>query len=473
MLFNSVVFWWFFTAFFVLYRFVAQTREHRLWLITLGSLFFYGAWDYRFVGLLLATALFDFYVARAIDREQENPARKRYRKRLLVLSIAVNLGVLGLFKYLNFFIASFFDLLHLFGIKGEPPELRIILPIGISFYTFQSMSYTIDVYRRQLKARQRPVEFVAAVTFFPHLVAGPIIRASTLLPQFERMTSPSWSDIKRGYLLIAIGLFNKNIADLLSPTVNALFGSDGPHDALQAWTGALAFAGQIYGDFAGYTGVAIGVALLLGFKIPPNFNLPYLATSVVDHWRRWHISLSTWLRDYLFLPLALKYPRHPYLNVTVTMMLAGLWHGASWTYLVFGVYHGVLIATTEIVSNHYPDFIDRIPSRLLKAVQIGFTFYLVTLAFTLFRAQSFTRALSIFRDLHWPRSPAELNESTLLELGLVLAAIVVGHLASSLEVAGDEARILKRPFVLWPVVVACVAFAVIFGQTEAFIYFQF
>jgi D-alanyl-lipoteichoic acid acyltransferase DltB (MBOAT superfamily) len=237
----------------------------------------------------------------------------------------------------------------------------------------------------------------------------------------------------------------------------------------------LAFAGQIYGDFAGYSGIAIGVALLLGFKIPANFNLPYLATSMVDHWQRWHISLSSWLREYLFFPLALRYPRHPYVAIVLTMTLAGLWHGASWTFVVFGVYHGVLLAMTEIVSEHAPGWVERIPERLLRCAQIALTFYFVNVAFVLFRAQSFGRAIDVLGAMHgFFQGPSAVAWPALVTFLFVALALIVGHVLSSLEVAGDRARILDRPRYLWPIVIACVAFSTAIGESgNGFIYFQF
>ena len=344
MLFNTLEFGVFFFAFFVLFHFVALTRSQRLWLITFGSCVFYCGWNYKYLPLLLGTALADFYIAREIGRDG-TPDRRR--KRLLFTSIALNLGVLGLFKYLDFGARSVFGLLHLLHLtQNAAPVFGLVLPIRISFYTFQSMSYTIDVFKRELRARQKPLEFLAGVTFFPHLVAGPIIRASTLLPQFEKMPPLRGDAVERGFLLIGTGLLNKTVADMLGIAADRIF-SAGSHSGLQAWTGAIAFTAQVYGDFCGYTDIAIGCALLLGIELPPNFNLPYISSSPIDFWNRWHISFSHWLRDYLYIPLGWKRRR---LNLVITMVLGGLWHGANWTFVIWGAYHGVLLVVTRMLA---------------------------------------------------------------------------------------------------------------------------
>lgn len=462
MLFNTALFWLFFAAFFVAYHFMARARATRLWLVTVGSLAFYGAWDVRFVPLLLGTALLDFYLARAISRA---PTLGR-RRALLVLSVVANLGVLGFFKYARFFADSAHGLLGLLGVALPEPTFTLLLPAGISFYTFQSMSYTIDVYRGELRARERPEEFLAAVSFFPHLVAGPIIRASVLLPQFERMEPLRWEWVQRGYLLVAVGLLKKTVADLLAPTVDALFAA-GPSSALASWTGALAFTGQIYADFSGYTDIAIGVALLLGFVLPPNFAQPYLATSPIDFWHRWHLSLSTWLRDYLYIPLGGRDQR--YRNLLLTMLLGGLWHGANWTFVVWGAYHGLLLVAAHLLVGRFPVLKEGGPAvRWLK--RLG-TLYLVVLGWVLFRAESLPQALQVLRDMHAPEVDSAFTWQAVLRLGLVLAALVGCHAITALA---DRAPVLRRPALLWPVVTACLAVAIAVGPSgQSFIYFQF
>ncbi|XXF80288.1 MBOAT family O-acyltransferase [Myxococcaceae bacterium GXIMD 01537] len=463
MLFNTALFWLFFAAFFVAYHFGARTRAARLWLVTVGSLAFYGAWDVRFVPLLLGTALLDFFLARAISRAPDVGRRRA----LLVLSVVANLGVLGFFKYARFFADSGHGLLGLLGVTLPEPTFTLLLPAGISFYTFQSMSYTIDVYRGELAARERPEEFLAAVSFFPHLVAGPIIRASVLLPQFERMEPLRWEWVQRGYLLVAVGLLKKTVADLLAPTADALFGGGGAPSALESWTGALAFTGQIYADFSGYTDIAIGVALLLGFVLPPNFAQPYLATSPIDFWHRWHLSLSTWLRDYLYIPLGGRNQR--YRNLLLTMLLGGLWHGANWTFVIWGAYHGLLLAAGHLLLGRYPMLAGGGAGvRWLK--RLG-TFYLVVIGWVFFRADTLSGALRVLRGMHSPEVASLLTYPNLLRLLLVALALVGCHALSG---AAERAPLLRRPAVLWPLMTACIAAAIAVGPAgQGFIYFQF
>jgi len=463
MLFNTALFWLFFAAFFAAYHFAARTREAKLWLVTVGSLAFYGAWDVRFVPLLLGTALLDFYLARAIADSQDAGRRKA----LLVLSVVANLGVLAFFKYSRFFADSAHGLLGLLGVTLPEPTFSLLLPAGISFYTFQSMSYTIDVYRGELAARRRPEEFLAAVSFFPHLVAGPIIRASVLLPQFEHMTPPRWEWVQRGYLLIAVGLFKKTVADLLAPVADTVFASGASLGALEGWTGALAFTGQIYADFSGYTDIAIGVALLLGFVLPPNFALPYLATSPIDFWHRWHLSLSTWLRDYLYIPLGGRDQR--YRNLLLTMLLGGLWHGANWTFVVWGAYHGLLLVAAHLLVGRFP-VLTRGGTGVRWLKRLG-TLYLVVLGWVLFRAESLPEALRVLRGMHAPEVASAFTYPEVLQLGLVLAALVGCH---ALSAAAERTGLERRPTLLWPVVTACVAVAMALGPAgQSFIYFQF
>ncbi len=356
MLFNTAAYACFFVAFFVLYRLLPLTRTQKLWLILAASLLFYAGWDYRYVPLLVGTGYLDFTIARFIDRPSASEARRRA---LVTLSVAMNLTVLGIFKYADFFLANLGHALRLVGVRARLPVLHLVLPVGISFYTFQSISYVVDVYRRRFQARTRVLEFMSSLTFFPHLVAGPIIRSSHLLPQFESLAPIPWRNIRRGFFLIGTGLMKKTVADMLSPVADHAFSAHGPLSAMEAWTGALAFTGQIYGDFSGYTDIAIGSAALLGFHIPDNFDLPYLATSPVDFWRRWHISLSSWLRDYLYISLGGNRD-HRYRNLMLTMLLGGLWHGAGWTFVAWGFYHGALLVVTHLLVARFPSLDEKL-----------------------------------------------------------------------------------------------------------------
>jgi alginate O-acetyltransferase complex protein AlgI len=475
MLFNSVLFALFFAVFFALYTFGARTHHAKLMLILIGSCVFYASWDYRFVPLLLGTAVFDFFIARAMETARANRAR---RKRLLAFSIVVNLGVLCFFKYVNFFLGSAYGLMDLVGIT--PPELFIdvALPVGISFYTFQSMSYTIDVYRGTLHGREHPLGFLAGVAFFPHLVAGPIIRASVLLPQFESFRALPWQAYRRGLMLIAVGLFNKSIADLLGQVVDRIYAAPGAPTMLEAWTVTLAFAGQLYGDFSGYTDIAIGVALLLGFEIPANFDLPYLSRSPVEVWRRWHISLSTWLRDYVYLPLvkrdylAGKNPR-AYRALFITVLLAGIWHGATWMFVAWGLVQGTILTINHVLFERFPRFKRKVNNAtgLGAALAIAVTFYFWLLGGIMFRSPNIEKVGEVFRAMHGATSLGSFTWSASLTLVLVVVGLVTGHAVSWLA---NRHRTFQDSIAFWPMLAFWVTFALSFGGiASSFVYFQF
>ncbi len=338
MLFNSDAFLKFFGAFLLLFYLCRNDLRARNILIVAASYFFYGWWEYRLLSLLVFTSLLDFFVGAALERT--DPIGQR--KALVCLSVAANLSLLGFFKYYDFFVESLAALLTRLDIPFHARTLNLILPVGISFYTFQSMSYIIDVYRRQIAASRRLVNFLAYVSFFPQLVAGPIERAAHLLPQFDRTLTITRSMLEEGLWLILWGLFKKVVlADNLAPLVEMVYqnpADSGPIVVL----GTVAFAFQIYCDFSGYSDIARGTARTLGFDILFNFNLPYLATSLREFWQRWHISLSTWLRDYLYISLGgnRKSPGRTYFNLLMTMLLGGLWHGAAWNFVLWGLWHG-------------------------------------------------------------------------------------------------------------------------------------
>jgi D-alanyl-lipoteichoic acid acyltransferase DltB (MBOAT superfamily) len=342
MVFNSVIFIVFLTIVLLLYYRLGLKGQN--WMLLLASYVFYGWWDYRFLGLLLFTTFFDYGCALLIQG-QSDPVRRRL---LLAASMIVNLGVLCIFKYFNFFAASLQEALGVFGISLSFPMLHVVLPVGISFYTFLSMSYTIDVYRRELEASRDPIAFMLYVAYFPHLVAGPIVRASFLLPQCQKPRTIVAEEVANGIWLILMGYVKKVvIADRLAQVVNWGFSQGVPplSDA-NSWLIIYAFAFQIYGDFSGYSDIARGLAKLMGFELVVNFRAPYLVTNAAAFWRHWHISLSTWLRDYLYIPLGGN--RHgkvnTYRNLMTTMFLGGLWHGAGAAYILWGLYHGALLA---------------------------------------------------------------------------------------------------------------------------------
>lgn len=469
MLFNTPIFMLFFSVFFILYSFVFLRRTPRILLIIVGSLIFYAGWNFRFIPLLIFSAVVDYFLAIAISNCHDK-ARKRW---LLSISIATNLGILATFKYADFALSSVADFLTLLNFEVSLPTLALTLPIGISFYTFQSMSYTIDVYREDMKPHKGILPFIAALSFFPQLVAGPILRARHILPQFDKIPVPTWEQAKSGFLLITIGLFKKTIADLLAAPVLVAFNSDGPVSMIETWIGVLAFAGQIYGDFSGYTDMAIGMALLLGFQIPINFRLPYFASSPVDFWRRWHISLSTWLRDYVYISLGgNKYAR--YRNIFITMLLGGLWHGAAWTFVFWGFLHAILIVGTHILSktNVFAVFNNE-PTWPIKLLKIILTFYLILISWVFFRATDLNSAFEMLTAMHTLKALPLAPPNMMLISLLTITGVSCMHIFDFIVIRYGEG-IKNRAWVFWPLLIIFQFVCFIVGEpNNAFIYFQF
>jgi len=340
MVFNSLHFVWFFVVVYAVYR--ALPHRGQNWLLLLASYYFYAAWDWRFLGLLLASTVVDYSCARALD----GSGTEARRKAILWLSIGFNLSVLGFFKYFNFFADNLHALLSSLGWRVDFVTIRVLLPIGISFYTFMTMSYVIDVYRREIPATRRLLEFAVFVAYFPHLVAGPILRASRLLPQIHEPRRISGQQVRDGLWLIAWGFFLKIfVADNVAGVANAVFEPDTTPTGINVLVGVYAFTLQIFGDFAGYTNIARGTSKLMGIELVENFRFPYLVRSPQEFWRHWHISLSTWLRDYLYIPLGGNRgsESRTRLNLMITMVLGGLWHGAAWTFILWGIYQGALL----------------------------------------------------------------------------------------------------------------------------------
>src|SRR3954454_16262321 len=387
MLFNTFHFAYFFAILFPLYW--ALPHRPQNYLLLAASYYFYACWDPRFLALLVLSTAMDYACGLAVDRI-EAPGR---RKLFVALSMALNLGMLGYFKYYNFFAESLQAALARAGVDVGLSHLNVVLPIGISFYTFQSMSYVIDVYRRDIKPTRNFIQFAAFVSFFPHLVAGPIMRPTTLLPQIERKRRFDLQQFYQGAYLIFWGLTKKVVvADNLALIVNELFGRWETIDGGLALIAIYAFAFQIYCDFSGYTDAARGIAKCLGIELALNFNLPYFATSPTDFWGRWHISLSKWLQDYLYIPLGGSRGGTflTYRNLMLTMIIGGLWHGAAWTFIIWGTYQGVLLVAHRLAR----PWLDRIrPTDVVdracwKAVRIFVTFHMICLGWLIFRANS-------------------------------------------------------------------------------------
>jgi len=387
MLFNSYAFIAFFAAVLVLYFAVQRNYKWQNFVLLGASYWFYGQWDARFLGLLAASTIIDYFVGRRLHAEVE-PGRRRG---LLGISLAANLGILGFFKYFNFFAESATDLLGVLGLNADPTTLNIILPVGISFYTFQTLSYTFDIYRRKLEPVGSFTDFALFVAFFPQLVAGPIERASRLLPQIVRPRVVDIRQINAGVFLMLWGYFKKAvIADQMALLVQPVFASHTAYDGAELLIALLAFTVQIYCDFSGYSDIARGVAKILGFDLMINFKLPYFALNPSDFWLRWHVSLSTWLRDYLYIPLGgnrggtLKTQR----NLAITMLLGGLWHGAAWNFIIWGAWHGTLLALYRRFDPnpvHDRPIIGN-PARALG--QMGLMFVLTVFGWLLFRVET-------------------------------------------------------------------------------------
>src|SRR6187200_326487 len=390
MLFNSLTFVVFFVVVVTAYWSI-KSWQARKNLLVVASYIFYGAWNPPFAALLFGTTAMDFWLGRRMSKARDQHARRRW----LVASVCMNLSMLGFFKYGNFLLQNFQWLLARIGIVYQPPHLDILLPVGISFYTFHSLSYTLDIYRGVLRPTKSLRDFVLAVSFFPQLVAGPIVRAGDFLPQLLHPPRLKTRQFLWGLALMTVGLFEKIVlADtLLSGSADRVFGYAGPLVALDSWAGVLAFAGQIFFDFAGYSLCAIGAALTLGFHLKDNFRFPYAAIGFSDFWRRWHISLSTFLRDYLYIPLGGN--RHgaarAMLNLVIVMFLGGLWHGAAWTFVVWGLLHGSYLAIERLLKATVrpAPWMETLPFKLSAG---AITYFAVLIAWVYFRAADFETA---------------------------------------------------------------------------------
>lgn len=354
MLFNSLVFCLFFVATYSFYLALIRRRRAQNVLLLAASYVFYGWWDWRFLGLIALSTIVDYSIGLAMGRlDKSSAAACRRRKLLLTVSIVTNLGLLGCFKYFNFFAESAIDVLNTVGFTPDFVTLEVILPVGISFYTFQTLSYTIDVYRGRLQPTNSLLDFSLFVAFFPQLVAGPIERAANLLPQIAASRDITPERIWTGTYLILWGYFEKVVvADNVGKVANEVFNNYEKYQGIDIFIGVIAFALQIFGDFSGYSNIARGLARIMGFDLMVNFRLPYFATSPSDFWHRWHISLSTWLRDYLYVPLGgnRRGALITYRNLFITMLLGGLWHGAAWNFVFWGAYHGAGLAVHRVFS---------------------------------------------------------------------------------------------------------------------------
>ncbi len=466
MLFNSWTFLVFFAVVYTVYRSLGTRVRWQNLLLLLASYFFYAWWDYRFLSLILISTAVDYAVSLGLDRE----ANSRARKLLLWTSLGTNLGILSLFKYFDFFQENLVALFSQLGFHASPLTLEVILPLGISFYTFQTLSYTIDVYRRKISACRNPVDFALFVAFFPQLVAGPIERAATLLPQIQKARHPSLDQIHGGVFLILWGLTKKIvIADNAALIVNPIYNAYTAFDGFDLIIATLAFALQIYGDFSGYTDIARGLAKLMGFELMLNFRLPYFATTPSDFWRRWHISLSSWLRDYLYIPLGGNRagPTRTLINLFLTMLIGGLWHGARWNFVLWGAFHGVILILYRIV--------DQRPRRWSlpeTALRMLIMFILTLIGWIFFRSESLEQIQYLFTHMGFTLSSGSLG--LLRQLAGLAAPLLVVQIWQ--QRSGDLlAPIRNGPLTIAGLYTVLLLLLFLFGvrASTEFIYFQF
>ncbi len=464
MLFNSAAFAVFLPLMLAVYW--ALRGSARRWALLIGSYVFYSWWDWRFTGLLLLSTLVDYACARAMEQRKGRGSRKRF----LLASICTNLGVLATFKYFNFFCDSAAALLGTVGLSSDLPTLSVILPMGISFYTFQTMSYTIDVYRGA-SAEKSLRDFAIFVACFPQLVAGPIMRAGSLLPQIKTEQRFADTDMSAGVYRLFCGLFKKMVvADLLALYVDGVFASPGDYTGMAVWIALYAYAFQIYMDFSGYTDIALGVGRMLGIRLTENFDRPYLAESPRDFWRRWHISLSTWLRDYLYIPLggSRRGRVRTVTNLLITMALGGLWHGAAWTFVAWGVFHGALLAAQrgwEAIGHRLTGLHSVMIPRAAKVVVM---FHLTCFGWLLFRAPDWSVVRILLGNMF--DFTGDLRGR---RVGLIVLACVAAHVLPGVGALPRRFARLPAP-VRGALAALCLWTAILLAPAaKPFIYFQF
>jgi alginate O-acetyltransferase complex protein AlgI len=465
-LFNSYVFLFGFLPPVLVGCWALRHKNLRLAFLTVSSWFFYAWWDWRFLPLMLSTTTVDYVAALLIERADD----QRRRRFLLAGSLAINLSLLGYFKYAGFFLNSLDGIGHSLGLPVELPTLHILLPIGISFYTFNSMSYTIDVFRRRVTPTKHLLEYTTFVALFPHLIAGPIVRFTDLAEQLRRPRSVLTSRAASvGLFFLACGLTKKLlIADQLSPYVDRLFAQPDQLGFISAWGAAFGYSLQLYFDFSGYSDMAVGLAWLIGFRFPQNFNSPFKAQNISDFWRRWHMSLSAWFRDYLFIPLggSRRGPMRTTMNLVVTMFLAGLWHGAAWTFVVWGLVHGGLLGAHGLLRSA-----GLTPRSVL--LNRALTFLFVVAAFVIFRAPNLHVAgtiLSAMAGLAGLDQLGQLHQLLPARFLVTLAVLLV-----FVHAAPNTWQIRSRPRIAYGLVTGFAAALAIMtiASPHPFIYFQF
>ena len=482
MLFNSIDFAIFLPIVFFIYWFVVNKNlKLQNFFIVIASYVFYGWWDWRFLSLIFFSTIVDYFVGRGL-KKQENPTK---RKLLLWTSILINLGFLGFFKYYNFFLDNFVKVFTLFGHSIKPQGLNIILPVGISFYTFQTLSYSIDVYKRKLEPTKNFIAFMAFVSFFPQLVAGPIERARNLLPQFYKRRIFEYDKAVDGLRQMLWGFFKKIvIADNAAEVVNEIFNHSSHYSGSTLVVGVLFFAFQIYGDFFGYSDIAIGTPRLFGFNLMRNFNFPYFSRDIAEFWRRWHISLSSWFRDYLYIPLGgsrcntLKRIR----NTFIIFIVSGFWHGANWTFIVWGALNAVYFLPLLLLNKNRVHTDTVAEGRLLPSIreflQMSITFGLTVLAWVFFRADNIGHAMSYLSTI-FSKSlftiPFFVGMRHGLETAiLIFIFIIIEWIGRNDQYAIEKLGLTwKRPvrYAMYHIIIIMILLFA--GRQQQFIYFQF
>ncbi len=478
MLFNSIEFLIFLPVVFLLYWFVVQKNlKYQNILLLVASYVFYGWWDWRFLSLIIFSSTLDFLIGTSLSKtEQQNK-----RKLLLALSIIVNIGFLGFFKYYNFFLESFTNAFTFFGANISADRLNIILPVGISFYTFQTLSYTIDVYKKKLEPTKDVIAFFAFVSFFPQLVAGPIERATNLLPQFYTKRTFEYSKAVDGLRQILWGLFKKIvIADNAAKFANIIFNNSAEYSGSTLVLGAVFFAFQIYGDFSGYSDIAIGTSRLFGFNLMRNFAFPYFSRDIAEFWRRWHISLSTWFRDYLYIPLGgsrggtLMKVR----NTFIIFIVSGFWHGANWTFIVWGFLNALYFLPLMLLNQNRvnTDIVakDRLFASPKEIFQMIMTFGITVIAWVFFRADNITHAFAYLGEIF---SPSLFQKPEILPIKVIVLIVLFSVIEwlqrekqHALELEHIQLPRLVRFAFYYAIIVVIFLFG---GQQQEFIYFQF
>lgn len=469
MVFNSLHFVWFFIVVYGAYRLLPHRAQN--WLLLVASYYFYAAWDWRFLGLLIGSTLVDYTCALAIARATSS----RRRRVLLVVSLCFNLTLLGFFKYFNFFADNLHVIFGALGWQVDFVTANVLLPVGISFYTFVTMSYVIDVYRREIPPTRDLLDFAVFVAFFPHLVAGPILRAATLLSQIDAPRRITGAQIRDGLWLVAWGYFQKVfVADNLAGLANSVFAPGAAPSGINVLLGVYAFAFQIYGDFAGYSNIARGTSKLMGIELIENFRFPYLVLTPQEFWRNWHISLSTWLRDYLYIPLGGNRGSEwqTRRNLFITMVLGGLWHGAAWTFVLWGIYQGLLLIGYRAAGLGRSVRPQAAAARFLMWAVM---FHLTCYGWLIFRAGSAGQIADLTRGLAANFAPAAVNvEGLLVPLLLYTTPLILVH---ACEAWFDDVLVVRRlpTGVRYSIYAGTFYLTMLFGNFggSEFIYFQF